>query len=155
MDDTEVLIEVASFKRLFTESLDYAEMALNKEIVDSSVIHLNDMDLENYKDDLSLGYILCQDDLNNTIYSFLQKNEMMFIKVDELFNHIEKASTDTDSKIDAYIESQFENGISPLMVAFEDGSQTIEVIRYGALFYRSIVINNIVNIITEKIINES
>lgn len=154
MDETEVLIATDSFRNIFTESLDYAEMTLNKEIVDSSVIHLNDMDLESYKEDLSLGYILCQDDLNATIYSFLDDAHVMFIKVDEVFHQLEKASLNTDNKIDVYIEAQFEKGISPLMVAFEDGNSSVEVIKYGALLYRSIVVNNIVQAITNKMLEE-
>lgn len=155
MNDTEVLINTESFKMLFSESLDYAEMTLNKEIVESSVIHMNIVDMESYKEDLTIGYILCQGDLKDTIYSYLDGLNLMFIKVDDIYEEFEKAFKNTDSQINDYIEVQFEKEISPLMVAFADGEEPLEVIRYGALLYRSIVVGNITKIITQKLLEEN
>lgn len=155
MNDTEVLINTESFKMLFSESLDYAEMTLNKEIVESSVIHMNIVDMESYKEDLTIGYILCQGDLKDTIYSYLDGLNLMFIKVDDIYEEFEKAFKNTDSQINDYIEVQFEKEISPLMVAFADGEEPLEVIRYGALLYRSIVVGNITQIITQKLLEEN
>lgn len=155
MNDTEVLINTESFKMLFSESLDYAEMTLNKEIVESSIIHMNIIDMESYKEDLTIGYILCQGDLKDTIYSYLDGLNLMFIKVDDIYEEFEKAFKNTDSKINDYIEVQFEKEISPLMVAFADGEEPLEVIRYGALLYRSIVVGNVTQIITQKLLEEN
>lgn len=155
MNDTEVLINTESFKMLFSESLDYAEMTLNKEIVESSIIHMNIIDMESYKEDLTIGYILCQGDLKDAIYSYLDGLNLMFIKVDDIYEEFEKAFKNTDSKINDYIEVQFEKEISPLMVAFADGEEPLEVIRYGALLYRSIVVGNVTQIITQKLLEEN
>ena len=154
MDSTEVFIKKDEFRIVFSDSLDAAEMVLNKEIVDSPVINFESSDMELYKTELKLGYILCQNDLITTIYSFIEDSKTMFVKVDDIFEELEKAYSRAEDEIDNYLEGQSEIGVEPLMVIFQDNNQSMEVVKYGASLFMASVSNQITQSIIHKLLEE-
>ena len=154
MDEAEVLVNVQAFKDIFESAIEYAEMVLNSEIVNSEVIHMDDSDIYDYQQELILGYILCQEDIKTTIYSFFDKNDKMFINVDSIFEELEKAFILTDGKINLYIEGQVEKDIPLLKVAFQDTGENMEVAKYGASLFRACVVNSLTETIIKKIMEE-
>ena len=134
--------------------MDYAEMVLNKEIVDSEVINYQLEDIDFYKNELVLGYILCQEDLTNTIYSFIDNSNSMFIPVDELYEAFEKAFNITDEKITIYLEAQEEKGVMPLRVIFGDTGDSMDVAMYGASLFRAAVVKNVTEILVKKMMED-
>lgn len=148
-----ILIEVESFKKLFDESMDYAEMTLNKEIVDSEAMHYDESSAEQYKQDLILGYVISQDDLKNTIEDFTNNYGNLYANVDEIFEKLEEAFNKTDTKVVEYLEGQTEKGLKPLIVMFQDTGESLEVVRYGAIVFRGIVLNNITQVIIQKMLS--
>ena len=154
MDNAETLVSSSFLRETFSDSMDYAEMVLNKEIVDSEVINYQLEDIDFYKNELVLGYILCQEDLTNTIYSFIDNSNSMFIPVDELYEAFEKAFNITDEKITIYLEAQEEKGVMPLRVIFGDTGDSMDVAMYGASLFRAAVVKNVTEILVKKMMED-
>lgn len=155
MDDTEVFIKTNEFKNVFSNALDMAEMVLNKEIIDSPVVNFEDQDIELYKSELKLGYILCQNDLIATIYRFMEARNKMFIRVEDIFEELEKSYIQTEKQIDIYLEDQYEKGVYPIIVSFQDDHESMKVVQYGASLFMAALIDNITQTIIQKIVDET
>lgn len=154
MDETEVLVNRQTFKDIFETSLEYAEMVLNNEIVNSEVIHMDDNDIYDYQQELILGYILCQEDMKTTIYSIIDGDDTMFISVEKIFDELETAFVSTDNKLQLYVEGQVEKDIPLLKVIFQDTGENMEVAKYGASLFRACVVNSLTETIIKKIMEE-